>query len=306
MLKRIPVGPLRSFDAAARRLNVSAAARDLNVTHAAVSRQIRQLEDWLGVELFERLPRGLRLTPQGALLAEATQAAFERLDNALHDLRAGTARRTLRVSTLSSLAAQWLTPRLGDLTRAYPEVDFEISTTGRIVDLEREPFDIGIRFGRGVYPNLHVVPLFQPHEIAVCAPELIAAAPPLAEPDDLARHTLLHDDSHAAWRHWLERVGAKRVNPRSGIVLGERNVMLQAAREGQGIALASQEFVRTDLDAGRLVQLFGLAVADEFAVYAVCLPRRLEDPVVAGVLAWLQHAAGPRDDPGMRAALGSR
>jgi len=300
------MGPLRAFDAAARRLNVSAAARDLNVTHAAVSRQVRQLEEWLGVRLFERLPRGLRLTPQGALLAEATQVAFEGLSDALQDLRCGAARRTFRISTLSSLAAQWLTPRLGGLTRAYPDVDFEISTTGRVVDLEREPYDLGIRFGRGVYPNLHVVPLFQPHEIAVCAPSLLESGIPLAAPDDLAHYTLLHDDSHAAWGWWLERVGAKGVNPRSGIVLGERNVMLQAAREGQGIALASAEFVRTDLDSGRLVHLFDIAIADEFAVYAVCLPRRLEDPVVHGVLEWLQQAARNPAAADMRALLGSR
>ena len=306
MRHRIPVGPLRAFDAAARHLNVSAAARELSVTHAAVSKQIKQLELRLGVELFERLPRGLRLTPQGGLLAEATDEAFSRLARALTDLAAGTARRTLRIATLSSLAAQWLTPRLGSLTREYPDVDIEIATSGRLVDLQREPFDLAIRFGRGVYPNLHVVPLIQPHEIAVAAPQLVAAGPPLEQPDDLARHTLLHDDSHAAWQYWLERVGARRVNARTGLVLGERNVVLQAARAGQGVALVSREFVRTELESGQLVQLFGRAVPDEFAVYAVCLPQRLEDPLIAAVLDWLQREARATESEAIRSVLGSR
>ncbi|HSN70270.1 MAG TPA: transcriptional regulator GcvA [Steroidobacteraceae bacterium] len=306
MTPRIPIGPLRAFDAAARHLNISAAARELNVTHAAVSKQIKQLELRLGVELFERLPRGLRLTPQGALLAEATDEAFARLARALTDLAAGTARRTLRIATLSSLAAQWLTPRLGSLTREHPNVDIEISTSGRLVDLQREPFDLAIRFGRGVYPNLHVVPLIQPHEIAVAAPELLARGPPLERPDDLASRTLLHDDSHAAWIYWLSRVGAQGVNARSGLVLGERNVVLQAARAGQGVALVSREFVRTDLETGRLVQLFGLSVPDEFAVYAVCLPQRLQDPLIAAVLAWFEREARDTESSAIRSVLGSR
>ena len=303
---RLPIGPLRAFDAAARHRNVSAAARELSVTHAAVSKQIKQLELRLGVALFERLPRGLRLTPQGALLAEATEEAFARITQALTDIAAGTARRTLRIATLSSLAAQWLTPRLASLTREQPGIDIEISTSGRLVDLQREPFDLAIRFGRGVYPNLHVVPLMQPHEIAVAAPQVLAAGPPLEQPDDLAQHTLLHDDSHAAWRYWLERVGARHVNARSGIVLGERNVVLQAARAGQGIALMSREFVRADLESGQLVQLFGLAIPDEFAVYAVCLPQRLDDPLIAAVLDWLVREAHATEREFVRSVLGSR
>jgi len=305
-VRRIPIGPLRAFDAAARHLNVSAAARELSVTHAAVSRQVKQLEEWLGVTLFERLPRGLRLTPQGALLAEATEEAFGRLGQALADLAAGTARRTLRIATLSSLAAQWLTPRLGGLTREHPGVDIEISTSGRVVDLQREPFDLAIRFGRGVYPGLHVVPLIQPHEIAVASPELLAKGPPLERPEDLARHTLLHDESRAAWSYWLGRVGVNGVHARSGLVLGERNVVLQAARGGQGVALASQEFVRADLESGRLVQLFGLAIPDEFAVYAVCLPQRLDDPLIVAVIEWLQREARDTEGAALRSMLGSR
>jgi LysR family glycine cleavage system transcriptional activator len=305
-MRRIPIGPLRSFDAAARHLNISAAARELNVTHAAVSRQIKQLEEWLGMRLFERLPRGLRLTPQGALLADATDAAFGTLGRALDDLKTGTARRVLRISTLSSLAAQWLTPRLGELARIEPDVDIEISTTGRVVDLHREPFDLAIRFGRGNYPNLHVVPLFQPHEIAVCAPSLLRSGAPLARPADLARHTLLHDESHAAWLYWLEQLGIKGVNGRSGIVLGERNVMLQAAREGQGVALASAELVRGDLEADRLVHLFGISLPDEFAVYAVCTLAKRADPLVGTVLEWLRDAAQATEGTAIRSALGSR
>jgi LysR family glycine cleavage system transcriptional activator len=138
---------------------------------------------------------------------------------------------------------------------------------------------------------LHVVSLLAPKEIVVCAPALLKRKPPLRTFADLAHHTLLHDDSHRAWTRWLEAVGAQGVNPRRGIICGDRNAMLQAALEGQGVALASTVFSGNDLAAKRLVQVFEEEVPSEFSIYAVCLPRRLNDPLVAGVLAWLAEEA---------------
>lgn len=167
-MKRIPVGPLRAFDVAARTLNLSAAAEEMNVTHAAVSRQVKQLEARLGVKLFERLPRGLKLTPHGALLAEGTREAFDRLASAIEDVSTGSARRRLSISTFASLAGRWLMSRIHRFARAFPDVDLNVQTTTRLTDFAREDIDIGIRFGRGNYPGLHVVPLFKPKEVVVC------------------------------------------------------------------------------------------------------------------------------------------
>ena len=290
-MKRIPVGPLRAFDVAARHLNLSAAAADLNVTHAAVSRQVKQLEQRLGVTLFERLPRGLKLTAHGALLAEGTRQAFDRLASAIEDVSQPAVRRKLTISTFASLAARWLMPRVGSFAARFPEVDLQVITSTRLVDFAREDVDIGIRFGSGRYPNLHVTPLFKPQEIIVASPALLKRGPPLESYEDPKHHTLLHDDSHLAWTRWLNAIGAKGVNPRRGIICGDRNAMLQAALEGQGVALASQVFVANELAAGRLMKVFDVEVASPFAIYAVCLPRRLDDPMVMGAIDWLVREA---------------
>jgi LysR family glycine cleavage system transcriptional activator len=295
-MKRIPVGPLRAFDVAARHLNLSAAAEEMNVTHAAVSRQVKQLEERLGVKLFERLPRGLKLTAHGALLAEGTRQAFDRLASAIEDVSIPAVRRKLTISTFASLAARWLMPRIRGFAELFPDVDLQVVTDTRLVDFAREDVDIGIRFGTGKYTGLHVVPLFKPQEIVVCSPALLKRGPPIRTYADLQNHTLLHDDSHRAWTRWLEAVGAKGVNPRRGIICGDRNAMLQATLEGQGVGLASEVFAALDLAAGRLVKVFDVEVASPFAIYAVCLPRRLNDPIVAGAMDWLLREAQTSHD----------
>ena len=295
-MKRIPVGPLRAFDVAARNLNLSAAAEELNVTHAAVSRQVKQLEERLGVKLFERLPRGLRLTAQGALLAEGTRAAFDRLAAALEDVSTPTVRRKLTISTFSSFNARWLMPRLRAFSVLFPDVDLQVITTAQLVDFAREDVDIGIRFGGGNYPGLHTVPLFRPRDIVVASPALLKAGPPLKIITDLRNFTLLHDDSHRSWIRWLDAVGAKGINARRGIICGDRNSMLQAALAGQGVAIASEVFAAHELAAGRLVKVFDQEVASEFAIFAVSLPRRMNDPMVAGVMQWLEAEAKTSHD----------
>ena len=290
-MKRIPVGPLRAFDVAARTLNLSAAAEEMSVTHAAVSRQVKQLEERLGVKLFERLPRGLRLTAHGALLAEGTREAFDRLASALEDVSCPAVRRKLTISTFASLSARWLMPRVQSFAERFPDVDLQVLTSTRLVDFAREDVDIGIRFGSGIYPGLHVVPLFQPRDIVVCSPVLLKKGRKLERPADLNNFPLLHDDSYETWERWLAAAGVKDVNPRRGVICGDRNSMLQAALEGQGVAIASGVFVANELAAGRLMQVFSDAVRSEFAIYAVCVPRRLSDPLVAGALEWLAAEA---------------
>ena len=290
-MKRIPVGPLRAFDVAARNLNLTAAAEEMNVTHAAVSRQVKQLEERLGVKLFERLPRGLKLTAHGALLAEGTREAFDRLASALEDVSIPTVRRKFVISTFASMSARWLMPRIQSFSALFPEADLQVVTTARLADFAREDVDLAIRFGSGNYPGLHVVPLFQPKEIVVCAPSLLKRGPKLETFADLKNHVLLHDDSYHFWTRWLNAMSVKGVNPRSGIICGDRNSMMQATIEGQGVGLATGVFAAADIAAGRLVQVFSESIASEFAIYAVCLPKRLNDPLVAGAIDWLVREA---------------
>jgi LysR family glycine cleavage system transcriptional activator len=285
-MKRIPVGPLRAFDVAARTLNLSAAAEEMSVTHAAVSRQVKQLEQRLGVQLFERLPRGLKLTAHGALLAEGTRQAFDRLASAIEDVSIPAVRRKLTISTFASLSARWLMPRVQSFAERFPDVDLQVVTSTRLVDFAREDVDIAIRFGGGNYPSLHVVPLFQPRDIVVCAPALLKKLK-LEAIADLRNFPLLHDDSYVSWERWLAAVGAKEVNARRGVICGDRNSMLQAALAGQGVAITSAVFAAGDLESGRLVQVFSNEIRSEFSIYAVCLPRRLNDPLIASTIDWL-------------------
>jgi LysR family transcriptional regulator, glycine cleavage system transcriptional activator len=295
-MKRIPVGPLRAFDVAARNLNLTAAAEEMNVTHAAVSRQVKQLEQRLGVQLFERLPRGLKLTVHGALLAEGTREAFDRLATAIEDVSAPAVRRKLTISTFSSLATRWLMPRVQAFSAMFPETDLAVSTTARLVDFSREDVDVAVRFGGGEYPGMHVRPMFKPKEIVVAAPSLLKRGPPLKTYADLKGHTLLHDDAYRTWTHWLDAVGAKGVNPRRGIICGDRNSMLAAALEGQGIGITSDLFAANDLKSGRLVRVFDAEVSATFGIYAVCLPRRLTDPLISGTMDWLVREAQSSPD----------
>jgi LysR family glycine cleavage system transcriptional activator len=295
-MKRIPVGPLRAFDVAARNLNLSAAAEEMNVTHAAVSRQVKQLEERLGVKLFERLPRGLKLTVHGALLAEGTREAFDRLATAIEDVSAPAVRRKLTISTFSSLATRWLMPRVQAFSTLFPETDLRVSTSSRLTDFSREDVDIALRFGGGQYPGLHVRPMFKPKEIVVAAPALLKRGPPLKTFADLKEHTLLHDDSYRTWTHWLEVVGAKSVNPRRGIICGDRNSMLSATLEGQGVGISSDVFAANELKSGRLVRVFDAEVSATFGIYAVCLPRRLNDPLISGTMDWLVREAQASPD----------
>jgi LysR family glycine cleavage system transcriptional activator len=295
-MKRIPVGPLRAFDVAARNLNLSAAAEEMNVTHAAVSRQVKQLEERLGVKLFERLPRGLKLTVHGALLAEGTREAFDRLATAIEDVSAPAVRRKLTISTFSSLATRWLMPRVQSFSELFPETDLQVSTSARLVDFSREDVDVALRFGGGQYPGLHVRPMFKPKEIVVAAPALLKRGPPLKTFADLKNHTLLHDDSYRTWTHWLEVVGAKNVNPRRGIICGDRNSMLSATVEGGGVGITSDIFAANELKAGRLVRVFDAEVSATFGIYAVCLPRRLNDPLISGTMDWLVREAQASPD----------
>jgi len=261
-----------------------------------VSRQVKQLEQRLGVQLFERLPRGLKLTVHGALLAEGTREAFDRLATAIEDVSAPAVRRKLTISTFSSLATRWLMPRVQGFSTLFPETDLQVSTTARLVDFSREDVDVAVRFGGGEYPGMHVRPMFKPKEIVVAAPSLLKRGPPIKTYADLKAHTLLHDDAYRTWTHWLDAVGAKGVNPRRGIICGDRNSMLAAALEGQGVGITSDLFAANDLKSGRLVKVFDAEVSATFGIYAVCLPRRLNDPLIAGTMDWLVREAQTSPD----------
>jgi LysR family glycine cleavage system transcriptional activator len=283
-----PLNALRAFEAAARSLSFTRAAAELHVTQAAISHQVRALEAELGLPLFVRLHRALRLTPQGARYLPALRDAFDRIDAATRSLAPRRARRQLAISVVPSFGTRWLVPRLGDFRARHPRLDLTLHASSQLVDLAREPFDVAIRFGPGAWPGLRADLLLDEEIVCVASPALARGRRPLARPADLRRHVLLHDESHEPWRTWLEAAGVRGVDAERGIVFSDSAQIVQAAVAGQGVALARRRLAEADLRARRLLRLFADRARSrtDFAYYVVSLAARADEPAIAAFRRW--------------------
>jgi LysR family glycine cleavage system transcriptional activator len=275
-------------------MSFTRAAAELCVTQTAVSHQIKQLEAHLGVALFLREPRRLTLTPDGQAWAREMRDIFGRLLEANRRLRARArvARPSVAVSVIPSFAARWLVPRLGRFLMRYPDVDVHISPDARLVDFAVEPIDIGIRYGGGRYPGLVVEKLADDVYIAVCAPS-VRAQKKLVSPQDLCHHALLHDDEPDAWMRWLALNGVHGLDVARGSVLTDSSMLVAAAVEGQGVALARRSLAMDDIAGGRLVEAFPRAPPMPTGrAYYMASPREcLARPCVAAFRDWLRSEA---------------
>ena len=287
-----PLNALRAFEAAARHLNFSRAADELSVTPGAVSQQIQNLEDFVGVALFKRTPKGLLLTDPAQIALPALREAFDRLAEAASMLTAAVDGRRLTVSMAPSFAAKWLVPRLGRFEALNPMVDVWVSAGMELVDFASGEIDIAIRYGAGRYPGLEVTRLMQETVIAVASPELLERQP-LVELADLTHHVLLHDGSPDAdescpdWTMWLAARGVKGVDGSRGPRFNQSSLVIEAAVGGRGVALAKRALAQADLDAGRLVAPFQIATAVDFAYYVVHPKAKGRLPQVKAFVAWL-------------------
>jgi LysR family glycine cleavage system transcriptional activator len=274
-----------------------------------VSQQVKQLEDWLGVTLFRRLPKGVLLTDAGQLYGSELRDVFARLTVASERVRRQAASPILTVSMVPSLATRWLIPRLGDFRARHPEIDIRLEVNSAPTDFARENVDAGIRQGRGPgWPGLHADLLFPNIVFPVCSPRLLEDGPPLRGPADLARFTLLHEDpwvdaqgrrQELTWQEWLAAVGAPGVDATRGPHFSQTQMSLRAALAGQGVALANAVLAGEDLRAGRLVRALPEEVACESLYWFVCPEAALAQPRVAAFRAWLlEEAARERGDDG--------
>ncbi len=292
MRRRVPsLNGLRAFEAAARYLSFTRAAESLHVSQAAVSHQIKGLEAQLGVALFRRLTRALELTSAGRRLYPRVQQAFDLMEEGVRDVRARSERQGLTISVLPSFASGWLVRRLGRFTAAHPEIQVRLDPNPMLTDFLVEDVDVGIRYGLGNYPDLLSEYLMDEDLFPVCSPGM---ARRLDGPDDLARVTLLHDDGHGAWRTWLEAAGASGVDPDRGPVFTDSTMVIQAAVEGQGVALARSGLSRDALADGRLVQPFPFSMPAPFAYYLVYPKDYAQRPEVRAFSEWL-HTEIARD-----------
>ena len=291
-----PLNALRAFEAAARHLNFSRAADELSVTPGAVSQQIQNLEDFVGVALFKRTPKGLLLTDPAQIALPALREAFDRLAEAASMLTAAVDGRRLTVSMAPSFAAKWLVPRLGRFESLHPMVDVWVSAGMELVDFGSGEIDVAIRYGAGRYPGLEVTRLMQETVIAVASPDLIERQP-LVDLADLANHVLLHDGSPDAdescpdWSMWLTARGVRGVDGTRGPRFNQSSLVIEAAVGGRGVALAKRALAQADLDAGRLVAPFQIATAVDFAYYVVHPKAKGRLPQVKAFVAWLTAEA---------------
>lgn len=300
MSGRLPsLNGLRAFEAAARHLSFTLAATELNVTQTAISHQIKRLEQELGVKLFVRQNRALELTPQARDYLPGIRAAFNDLRLATDRLRRTNDGNVLTVTTISSLAAKWLVPRLPAFQEQHPGIDVRITTSSALVDLAKDGIDAGIRYGRGQWPGLRADWLMADKLFPVCSPALLKGPRPLKHPQDLADHTLLSTSAGYAddWRLWLTAAGLPPdISKRPALSFDMTFMTVQAAIDGLGVAIGRTAYVETDVAQGRLVVPFDIALPDEWGFYLVSPPASAESPKLTAFRQWLLTITGNAKD----------
>jgi len=275
-----PLNALRAFEAGARHLSFTKAAEELFVTQAAVSHQVKLLEQNLGVALFRRMTRKLALTAEGRQLIGPVGEALDIPAESAESLRAGAGGGTLTLSLTPTFGVQWLSPRIGRVWTAHPEIDLRLQHSIHLGDFARDEVDAAVRGGNGDWPGVEAVYLMRAGIVPVCSPALCEGPPALTVPDDLRHHTLLHERDYTEWAQWLAVAGARQVEARRGPIIDNSTVVLQAAIDGQGVALTSEAIVRAELDAGRLVKPFDIDLDADNAYYLVAPPKAFERPNV--------------------------
>jgi LysR family glycine cleavage system transcriptional activator len=291
MTARLPsLNGLRAFEAAARHLSFTQAAAELNVTQTAISHQIKRLEQELGIRLFVRQNRALTLTPKAAEYLPGIRAAFNDLRLATDRLLRREDDHVLTVSTLASLAAKWLLPRLSTFQEAHPGIDVRITTSTSLVDFQRDNVDAAIRYGRGQWQGLRADWLMADELFPVCSPSLLKGEKPLRCPEDLRDHVLLHTSNANSddWRLWLTAAGLPAdLSKQPGITFDLIFMTIQAAIDGIGVAMGRTSYVQDDIAKGRLVVPFKIAPPADAGFYLVSPQARTDSPKLAAFRQWV-------------------
>ena len=287
MSKRLPsLNALRAFVAVARHGGVSRAAEALNLTHSAVSHQIRALQEELGVTLFDKAGRGLSLTGEGSRFAARVEAAFDEIEDAAHEIGAHTHKR-LRIATISSFAACWLLPRIGDFISSCPDIDVHVQSTNKPTDLKSGEADVWIAFGTGPYPGLFCELLLRDWLFPVCSPEF-ARQYKLHDHAWVDGVPLMHSD-YEPWSLWFPAAGITAREPERGIMFDNSALILQAASKGQGLGLVRHSLAYDDLVAGRLVRPFSAYVDSPMSYFFLCRMDKLDTAPVTLFRQWIKH-----------------
>lgn len=296
---------LRALEASARHQSFSAAAKELSVTPAAVGQLVRSLEDWLGKPLFHRHAGGrarLVATEVAERALPDIRAGLDRLGIGLERLQESAKDAMLTVTVSPAFAAKWLLPRIDRFQAASPQTDVRLDTSLKLLDFVTHGIDIGVRYGSGAWDGLVGEKLMDEQIYPVCSPVLLPRSRRLRKLGDLASMTLIHDVSvdaragFATWQTWLERAGAPEVSTKRGLRINNSAAVLQAAVEGQGVALARSVMAHDDVSTGRLVRLFPeIDFASALAYYVVYRSECARLPKLVGFRDWIvsEASTGP-------------
>jgi LysR family transcriptional regulator, glycine cleavage system transcriptional activator len=302
-MKDLPLNALRAFASAAENGGIRSAARDLAVSHSAVSRHIRALERWLGVGLLEHDPitHGFRLTSQGQRLAVAVQGALKDIRTAVDAVREQRSRHAVTLSVAPSFATRWLLPRLPAFERGNPKVEISIVVDQRLEDLRVSGADLAIRMGQGPWVGADAQPLMNDALYPVMNPAAWKKAGQPRALADLCHVRLLHDrDPQATWALWRGAHGPENLDVRKGPRFSSSDLVLHAAAQGLGVALARHRLVAEDIRNGVLVRPFGpQAVVLDNAYWIITTPQRPLRPAMKLVIAWLRREAGRQPGAGV-------
>ena len=293
-----PLNALRAFEAAARHLSMKGAAHELNVTPGAVSQLVRTLEQSLGVRLFRRFNRAIRLTEAGERYLGPVRSAFRQIADATRRIADGADSGMLTISVAPTFAESWLVPRLGRFRARHPAIDLRIIATMQLADFELDGIDLGIRHGLGRYPGLHSERIVAVELLPVCT-RAVRRAKPLKSAADLLQLPLLHDHDLKDWPLWFEAHGVTDAGHLGGPSFNDLTLLIRAAVAGQGVALVPEELARRELRSRRLVRAIDIAWPREFAYWAVCPLDAINRPKIAAFREWLlAEAAGDREPKG--------
>ena len=284
---------LKTFEVTARHMSFTKAADELCISQAAVSHQIRTLEDALQTRLFKRMTRATALPTEGAILQRGVVDGFGRIDRVLAQLAqdSGRARKRLTVAVTPAFSSRWLVQRLDRFLAAHRDLEVRLLHTVMHTDLSRDGIDLAIRWGDGKWPGVECERLFGTTLVPVCAPALLAEGPPLRTPLDLSRHTLLHEDSTDDWERWFDQAGLSPALAIRGPLIDDSNALMQAALGAQGIALGRTALIRDDLRRGLLLCPFDQTLPAQGAYFMCWQPGRGEQEALRWLADFLRAEA---------------
>jgi LysR family transcriptional regulator, glycine cleavage system transcriptional activator len=278
---------VRAFESAARLGSFTLAANELLLTQSAISRHVRNLEESLGVKLFKRTGRRLSLTLEGRDYMTVAGDAFDRIAAATVALRRRPQADVLNLSMPPSVAAKWFAPRLQRFMEANPTVDVRINANCRLVDIENDGIDVGIRYGLGNWAGVNAEPLIREEVFPVCSPRLLGSPSRLKSIDDLAHVTLLHEDIREDWRMWMAAAGRSNIDVARGPKFDDASSLMQATIDGLGVGLGRTLLATDDLHAGRLVTPFKTRLTSEWLYWLVTPRDRKPHPQYVRLRNWI-------------------